>query len=235
MEAEILKKSRFDLQHLPRKALRYMFISEHRHQWPIGVMCRVFSVNPSGYYAWVRRPAAEPSAEEHALLLVIREIHAASNHTAGSRRTVHELALKHVRAGRHKVRRMMREDGTRAKRTPRRRGVQTTDSNHTLPVAENLLDRNFTATAPNEKWSCDITYIRTRRGFVVSGHRDGSVLTPGHRLARERKHRRAAKDHGALDGVEASQDGDRDDHSQRSRFTVCLKSIPRVHHERLQG
>lgn len=79
---------------------------------------------------------------------------------------VHELALKHVRAGRHKVRRMMREDGMRAKRTPRRRGVQTTDSNHTLPVAKNLLDRNFTATAPNEKWSCDITYIRTRRGFV---------------------------------------------------------------------
>jgi len=143
-----------------------MFISEHRHQWPIGVMCRVFSVNPSGYYAWLRRPAAEPSAEERALLLAMREIHAASNHTAGSRRMVHELALKHVRAGRHKVRRMMREDGMRAKRTPRRRGVQTTDSNHTLPVAENLLDRNFTATAPNEKWSCDITYIRTRRGFV---------------------------------------------------------------------
>jgi transposase InsO family protein len=96
----------------------------------------------------------------------MREIDAASNNTPGSRRMLHDLALKHVRAGRHTVRRMMHADDMRAKRTPRRRGVQTTDSTHTLPVAENLLTRNFTATSLNETWSCDITHVRTLQAFV---------------------------------------------------------------------
>lgn len=143
-----------------------MFIHEHRRQWPIVVMCQVLSVHPSGYYAWLRRPASEPSAEERALLLAMREIHTVRKQTVGSRRMVEELAIRQLRAGRDKVRRLMREDGMRVKRTPRYRGVQTTDSNHEHPVAENLLGQDFTATAPNQKWSCDITYIRTRRGFV---------------------------------------------------------------------
>ena len=143
-----------------------MFIREQSYLWPVRVMCSVLSVHPSGYYKWLRRPASETTAEELSLLKTIREIHRKSKCTIGSRRMVEELAGKGVSVGRHRVRRLMRHDGLVVKRTPRHRGIATTDSNHRYQVSDNLLRRNFTATAPNQKWSCDITYIRTLSGFV---------------------------------------------------------------------
>ncbi len=65
-----------------------MFIHQHKRQWPIVVRCKILFVHPSGYYAWLRRPASEPSAQEQALLLAIREIHTSRKQTVGSRRMV---------------------------------------------------------------------------------------------------------------------------------------------------
>lgn len=143
-----------------------MFINEHKHMWPIRLMCKVFDVHPSGYYAWVQRPEREPTDEERALLKAMRAIHTNQKHTVGSRRMVEELRREHMHIGRHKARRLMREDGMHVKRTPRFKRVSTTDSVHDHPVAENILNRNFDVDTPNAVWSCDITYIRTVHGFV---------------------------------------------------------------------
>ena len=143
-----------------------MFIDEHTHQWPVRVMCKVFSVHPSGYYAWKRRPEKTPTDEERALLLEMRKIHKQSRRSAGTRTMVNNLRVVGYRVGRTRVRRLMKEDGIVAKRTPKYRRVSTTDSAHDFVVAKNHLNRNFTPEAPNKAWSCDITYIRTRGGFV---------------------------------------------------------------------
>jgi putative transposase len=143
-----------------------MFIAEHQRQWPVRVMCRVLRVHPSGYYAWKQRPAKRSSDDKCAPLLAMRLIHAESNRSAGTRTMVKELKNRNHTVGRKRVRRLMNEDGIVAKRTPRLRRVATTDSDHHQPLADNLVNRNFTPGAPNTVWSCDITYIRTAGGFV---------------------------------------------------------------------
>lgn len=143
-----------------------MFIDANRKQWPVRVRCTVLEVHPSGYYAWKPRPAKTSTEEERSLLLAMRQIYKESRRATGTRGMVKELKnLKHD-VGRKRVRRLMNEDGMVAKRTPRFRSVATTNSDHDHPIAENLVNRDFSQAAPNMVWSCDITYIRTRRGFV---------------------------------------------------------------------
>ena len=120
-------------------------------------MCEVFSVHPSGYYAWVRRRAKGLSEDDRQLLLAMREIHRQEKRRAGSRRIVKKLKERNLHVGRHRVRRLMREDGMIAKRTRAWRNPSTTDSNHDQPIADNLVNRNFSPEVPNAVWSCDIT------------------------------------------------------------------------------
>ncbi len=121
-------------------------------------------VTRSGFYAWEQR---KPSIRQNANALLTEQIQAFfedSRKTYGSPRILQDLREAKIVCGKHRVARLMKAAGIRAE-SPRRFQV-TTDSKHELPVAENLLNREFTATAINRRWTSDITYIWTRQGWL---------------------------------------------------------------------
>lgn len=120
-------------------------------------------VSTSGYYDWRLRPTASKEADEK-LLMEIKTIHAESKRRYGSPRIHRKLRQQGIRCGQKRVARLMREHGLRAR--PRRRFRATTDSKHTLPVAENVLERQFAARVPDARWAADITYVWTRQGWL---------------------------------------------------------------------
>ena len=144
--------------------VRFAFIDEHRRQWPVRVMCKVLEVSPSGYYAWRKRPQSATAKRRGRLTVIIKAIHKESRQNYGSPRVFKELQARGEPCNVKTVARIMRENDIMAKR--RRKFKVTTDSNHRLPVAENLLDRQFTVAAPNRAWVCDITYILTWEGWL---------------------------------------------------------------------
>ena len=126
-------------------------------------------VSPKGYYAWKRRPQSQRAQQDAALVERIRLVHVQSRHTYGSPRVYHELRATQgaglgSQCGRHRVARLMRENGLSA-RLPKRFAL-TTDSSHGLLVAPNRLERDFCAATPNRKWAADITYIWTGEGWL---------------------------------------------------------------------
>jgi putative transposase len=127
-------------------------------------MCRVLAVSPSGYYAWLGRPLSRRDREDRRLLKAIKEIHQEKRGVYGSPRVQAELKSKGMRHGRKRVARLMRENGIRAKQ--KRKYQATTDSKHFYPVAANLLQRDFAAKRPDQKWLADITCIATRQGWL---------------------------------------------------------------------
>ena len=127
-------------------------------------MCRVLGVSRSGYYAWEARKPSERAREDEAIGAEIRAVHAKSRGRYGSPRVHAALRAKGRRVARKRVERLMREAGLRARR--KRRFRRTTDSAHSLPLAPNLLARDFTASAPNRAWVGDITYLWTAQGWL---------------------------------------------------------------------
>jgi transposase InsO family protein len=142
----------------------FRFIEEHRDQWPVRVLCDALGVSPAGYYAWRDRPAGARAQEQEALLVAIRAIHAEFKARYGSPRVHAELLARGHDCCINTVARLMHDHDIRAKTA--RKFRCTTDSGHDLPVAENLLDRQFDPAAPNEAWVADITYIPTREGWL---------------------------------------------------------------------
>ena len=136
----------------------------HQDEFPIRRMCRVLAVTPSGYYAWRDRPESAQARANRKLVQEIRAVHAKSRGTYGSLRVHADLRLRGFRVGKNRIARLMRLEklyGRRKKKYP-----HTTDSQHDDPVAPNLLDRDFQAKRPNEKWLADITYIPTAEGWL---------------------------------------------------------------------
>ncbi len=127
-------------------------------------MCRVLQVSASGYYAWQQRPDSQRRCENRRLLGEIRTIHAKSTGTYGSLRVQAELRDKGHHCGRHRVARLMRNAGLHG--IPKRRFRRTTTSGHKLPMAPNRLKQDFSATAPNQRWVADITYLWTDEGWL---------------------------------------------------------------------
>jgi transposase InsO family protein len=127
-------------------------------------MCAALEVSAAGYYAWASRPDSPTAAWRRELVGVIKEVHAAVKGRYGSPRMTPELKARGHDCSENTVARLMREHGIKAKAP--RRFVRTTDSNHRLPVAENLLGRDFDPSGPNESWSADITCIPTREGWL---------------------------------------------------------------------
>jgi putative transposase len=127
-------------------------------------MCEALEVSVSGYYAWVTRTDSPTEAWRQELVAAIEEIHADVKQRYGSPRMTAELNARGHECSENTVAELMREHGIRAKAP--RRFVRTTDSNHRLPVAENILDRDFEPEGPNESWCADITYIPTREGWL---------------------------------------------------------------------
>ena len=145
--------------------MSFCFIEDHRDSYPVQLMCSVLEVSPAGYYAWRLRSQSARSAANCELLSAIKQIHQDNHGRYGSPR-IH-IALQNQGRGvsRGRIERLMRRHGVRAIMAPPRR-MRTTDSRHDLPVAPNLLDRNFTALAPNRVWLADITYIETDEGWL---------------------------------------------------------------------
>src|SRR6266481_6151023 len=145
--------------------MRFRFIEDHRADYPVRIMCGALEVSPAGYYAWRSRPESRRSAANRDLLDHITRVHRDTNGRYGSPRIHAELRAQGRGASRGRIERLMRRHGIRAIMARPRR-VRTTDSRHDFPIAPNLLDRNFTATAPNRIWLADITYVETDQGWL---------------------------------------------------------------------
>jgi putative transposase len=144
--------------------VRFQFIRDHKGQFPVRRMCRVLEVSASGYYAWLSRPMSRREREDRRLVQVIKEVHKEKRGVYGSPRVHAELKSKGMHHGKKRVARLMRENGIRPKQEKRYKA--TTDSKHFYPVAPNLLQRDFGAQKPDQKWLADITSIPTYEGWL---------------------------------------------------------------------
>jgi len=142
----------------------FRLIDAEKAHIPIQRACRQMGVSQSGYYAWKGRPASRRQCEDMILLAHIRNAFALSNETYGSPHMTRDLQDDGFAIGRRRVARLMRDSGLQARR--KRRFRRTTDSRHVWPVAPNILDDNFTAERPNQKWGVDISYIWTTQGWL---------------------------------------------------------------------
>jgi transposase InsO family protein len=133
--------------------------------WPVRLQCKVLGVSSSGYYAWLKREPSKRVVANQNLLSDIRRIHWNSHKRYGSPRVLATLRAGGKRIGKSRVEKLMHDNDLRALSKKRVR-ISTTDSKHNLPVAPNLVDRNFSALAPNDKWLADITYIPTDEGWL---------------------------------------------------------------------
>jgi putative transposase len=147
--------------------MRFVFIQAHARIWRVTTMCRVLQVSRAGYYAWRARPLCDRVKDDRVLTEKIREIQRQVKQRYGSPRTWKELRALGFTCGEHRVARVMRRAGIRAKSA--RMFRVTTQSEHQQPIAPNVLDRQFsveTHPEPDRTWAADITYIPTREGWL---------------------------------------------------------------------
>ena len=137
--------------------MRYRAIREHDRRYPIRLMCRALAVSATGYYAWKDRPESRRARHNRLLLSEIRVIHRESRETYGSPSIWDALIKRGHGVGEHRIARLMRVEGIRAKTVKKWR--VTTQSHHQFPVAENTLNRQFTVAQPNRVWAGDRTYV----------------------------------------------------------------------------
>ena len=190
--------------------MKYAWIDKLKVVWPVTLMCQLLGVSVSGYFGHRQRNGKTPSAgpgpsrvSNEALVAHIRAIHAEFKGEYGWPRVWKELLARGVRVGKDRVQRLMKLEGIRAR--GKRKFVVTTDSKHSLPVAENLLARDFTPQAPDRVWSSDITYIATDQGWLylaavidlfsrqvvgwsMQPHMQTSLVTDALRMAWFRRH-----------------------------------------------
>jgi putative transposase len=145
--------------------MRFRIIEDRRADYPVRVLCDVLGISPAGYYAWRTRPESRRSAANRDLVDDIQQVYREAHGRYGSPRIHAELRAQGRGASRGRIERLMRHHGIRAIMARPRR-VRTTDSRHDFPIAANLLERNFTATAPNRIWLADITYVETDQGWL---------------------------------------------------------------------
>jgi putative transposase len=144
--------------------VKFAFIQAEKAQLPAAKLCRALGVSRSGYYAWTRRAPSARALLDARLVPVIRACHARSRATYGSPRIHQDLRALDYRVSRKRVARLMRREGL-CVRPPRRYRV-TTESSHKLPIAPNVVARNFNVTGPNRVWVTDMTYVWTWEGWL---------------------------------------------------------------------
>ena len=145
--------------------MKFTFIKEHRTEFPVVDMCRVLEVSKSGFYRWSRSPVGKRETYRLELGDAIARVHKANRSVYGSPKVRAALVGEGRTVCRNTVAKVMRLRGIKP-RTHRRYKPRTTDSNHSHPVAANVLDRKFTADKLNTVWLTDITYIPTDEGFL---------------------------------------------------------------------
>ena len=144
--------------------MKFALIDQAKEQFPVQRLCGVLGVSASGYFAWKDRPACRRQRDDLVLLAHARSSFALSNGTYGSPRMTRELQDNGFAVGRRRTARLMRENDLKARQ--KRRFKRTTDSEHSWPVAPNIIDQDFAADGPNQKWGVDISYVWTREGWL---------------------------------------------------------------------
>jgi transposase InsO family protein len=145
--------------------MKFRFIADHQEEWPVRMMCEVLGVSAAGYYAWRPRPESARAAANRRLLADVRRVQVQHQGRYGSPRIHATLRAEGRGVSRGRIERLMRQHGIRAAASRRFRPV-TTDSRHGLPVAPNLLEQRFVASAPNQVWLADLTYVPTGEGWL---------------------------------------------------------------------
>jgi putative transposase len=144
--------------------VRYAWIDSQRDSYPLQAMCELLGVSTSGYADWKKCEGPTHWLSDGQLLALIRAVHVEYRQAYGSPRITEELKSRGFPVSRDRVKRLMKDNGIRAKH--KRRYKATTDSKHGMPVASNLLERQFERSAPDQAWTADITYIPTREGWL---------------------------------------------------------------------
>jgi len=144
--------------------MKYEFIKEYSNEFPVSRMCQVMQVSKSGYYAWLKCSKSKRAIEDDFILERIMYSHKESGETYGSPRIHRNLKDEGITCGIHKIERLMHVNGICAKTVKKFKA--TTNSKHSYPVAENIVDRNFTVEEKEKVWVSDITYIETSEGWL---------------------------------------------------------------------
>lgn len=144
--------------------MKYAFVLANSTDYPITVLCRTLELNRSAYYDWRKRGVKVVPPEELVLRRRMKELFTESRQSLGSRMLMNNLRADDFNVGRYVVRRRMKTLGLVVK--SKRKFKVTTDSNHRFPVAQNVLNRNFSPALPNQAWGTDITYLWTDEGWV---------------------------------------------------------------------
>ncbi len=143
--------------------MKFGFVAKHRGAWPVLLICEALGVSRSGFYAWMVRPRSQRSFDDEVLGGQVHHSFVGSDRTYGARRVWHDVLVLGQRCGLHRIERLMRLQALRAR--PRRRGLPA-DRGERSVLAANVLDRQFQADAPNQKWVADFTYIWTAEGWL---------------------------------------------------------------------
>ena len=144
--------------------MKYCFIRDLSGDWPVNMLCQTLTVTRSAYYDWKNKPCKVIGPEELALRRRMKELFAASRESLGSRMMKKNLRKEGFEIGRDRTRRLMKVLNLKVKQ--KRKYKVTTDSKHSFPVAENVLNRQFSPQAPNQVWGTDITYLWTQEGWI---------------------------------------------------------------------
>jgi len=144
--------------------VKYGFIRDQASDYPVTLLCHMLSVQRSAYYDWRTRPCKVFAPEELALRRRMKALFAASRDSLGSRMMMNNLRDEGFEIGRDKTRRLMKALQLKVKQ--KRKFKVTTDSKHNFPVARNVLNRDFSPSAPNQAWGTDITYLWTQEGWI---------------------------------------------------------------------
>jgi len=144
--------------------VKYAFIQTQIPQFPVKALCRVLGVARSGYYAWCSREPSKRRQQQAERDKRVAQAFEARKGRSGAPRLCHDLRDAGMNCNRKTVATCLRRQGLRARAA--RKFKATTNSRHSLPVAENLLQQDFSASAPNQKWVGDITYLHTQEGWL---------------------------------------------------------------------
>lgn len=140
-------------------------MKDYQSDFAVEKMCKVFCVSRSAYYAWLRRKPSKRALENQVLKAAIQELHQQTKSRLGSPKMRIELKDRGMLVSRPRVARLMKQLGLRSIICKKFK-VSTTDSNHGYLPSKNLMDRDFSASRPGEKWVSDITYVRTKQGWI---------------------------------------------------------------------
>ena len=197
--------------------MKFAWIQAEKAHYPVRKLCRWLAVTPSGFYAWCQRPASARTKRDRHLRVLVQASFDTSKRRYGSPRIHEDLLEQDERVSRKRVIRLMQAEGLKARVRKRFKG--TTMSDHDLPVAANLLNRQFTAEAPNQRWVGDTTEFVIGESSKLYLAAILDLLLAVHRRVGGQCGQRPASDHqGPRDGPEAAL----------SRMNVCPTSVTAI-------